>query len=193
MAIIGVDVDYTIVNMDQKMIEHCRKDPAGVFVEPVAGVDRKYDYSDIFPFIDHSVTMECWGKEDLYDDVNLLPGVVDVLDTLRVYGHSIVFVSHITGNHHDSKVRMLKRHVPFDFGFVATEQKQYARVDLLLDDRFKNLNNALLAGITPVFFDAGFEQCVPALENYATFDKWDSNMLSTLLTLAEVTHELNRY
>lgn len=177
--IIGVDVDLVAVNSDCGLLEWCNNLSAyplehdEVFNESNYGT-LPYEFHYLYPDLNIEQVIDYWRQEHLYDDMAPAPGCVSVLKHLHDDGHHIVFVSALTGNHYDSKRKFLERYFPFATGFIGTHQKQYAGVDLLIDDRMENLNAVRKTGIAPVLFSTPYCQRVDAYEPVRTIDSWES-------------------
>lgn len=175
MAIIGVDVDLTVVDSDNGLFDHCNF---------LTGLSRShesvtehlghvpYDFSVLYPELTDQQITRYWGGDDFYDSMLPIEGSVEALRRLS-RKHSIVFVSILTGNHHDSKLRFLKQHFPFAAGFIGTKQKHFARIDMLIDDRVENLNACAQVGIAPVLYESKYAQTAEATYLQSTIKSWN--------------------
>lgn len=175
--IIGVDVDLVAVNSDCGLLKWCNKlsnhklSFDEVFNDATYG-ELPYEFHPLYPDVSLEQVIDYWRQADLYDDMRPVPGCGSVLQRWHNEGNHIVFVSALTGNHFDSKRRFLERYFPFMAGFIGTHQKQFANVDLLIDDRMENLNAVSAAGITPVLYKTAYCQRVAAHEPVRTISSW---------------------
>ena len=175
-GIIGVDVDLTVADSSIShwdFLQQVSED--GNSCMPSGVLD--YDLSTYFNLPKYIDSMDFWRYDDLYDvkpcDLELdysakritrraiqpIKDSVQCLQSLSSQGWEIVFISHIKGNHHKSKVNWLKRHFPFMDGFIATQEKHYVNCDVLIDDRHNHLNNSSIL-IDKIKFDTVYEQSV---------------------------------
>lgn len=177
--IIGVDVDLVAVESDRGLVAWCNNlsnHPLTfeqVFNDSTYG-ELPYEFHTLYPDLNIEQVIDYWRQENLYDDMMPMPACASVLWRLHNDGHHIVFVSALTGNHFDSKRRFLERNFPFATGFIGTHQKQYAGVDILIDDRMENLNAVRKSGIVPILFSTPYCQRVDAYEPVRTIDSWES-------------------
>lgn len=136
MAIIGVDIDLTVVASDLAWWDWCNK-RTGQNLSTDKIVSPLYDISKYYaPMIDYN---DFWRQRNLYDDMVPIKDSVEVLEFLKNKGHEIVFISRLKGDHHKSKVNFIKKYFPFYDGIIGTHEKKYAKVDMLIDDRLDNL------------------------------------------------------
>lgn len=181
--IIGVDVDLVAVNSDLGLLEWCNNLSAfplthdEVFNKDTYGT-LPYEFYTLYPDISMEQVIDYWRQADLYDNMLTNPGCGSVLQRWHNEGHHIVFVSALTGNHFDSKRKFLERYFPFAAGFIGTHQKQFANVDLLIDDRMENLNAVRKTGIIPVLFQTPYCQRVDAHEPVRTISSWYDLIIS---------------
>ena len=165
--VIGVDVDLTVADSDDSHWDWLGK--VGVqhtFPNKTQEVD--YNLGNYFHLPDKVDSRDYWRLSDIYDEkpeylrpvsglssgvfirwipirpVQPIKGSQRVLKDLKSEGWEILFISHIKGNHHKSKVEWLKRHFPFMDGFIATKEKHYANAccDIFIDDRNIHLNKS---------------------------------------------------
>lgn len=159
MSVIGVDVDLTVVRTDRHWFEWNNR-ITGKNLTFEGCLDEigflPYDVSSLYPGIDKQRSYDYWRQHNLYDSILPMEGSVEALRTMHEQGNKIVFVSALKGDHHKSKFNFLKRYFPFMDGFIGTKEKQYARVDILIDDRNKNLVG--LNGACPIKFNTPYDQ-----------------------------------
>lgn len=105
-------------------------------------------------------SLDFWRQSDLYDNVTPVKGSVEVLKAITNRLHELVFVSHVKGHHHKSKVEFLKRHFPFMSGFIATKEKHFVRCDAIMDDRHENLNPVTGVRTVKIKYKTPFTQSV---------------------------------
>lgn len=150
---LGVDVDLTVVDTGRAWYEYLSsvselKVPShDEYLQIVKEIP--YDLSKVFSDLDLNKCLDYWRVDSLYDTLMPLPNVVDVLEDLKANKrYEIVFVSTIKGNHHKSKYYFLKKHFPFMDGFIATKEKKYANVRMMVDDRLNVLEKMDTSVIT---------------------------------------------
>ena len=174
-GIIGVDVDLTVADSSIShwdFLQQVSED--GNSCMPSGVLD--YDLSTYFNLPKYIDSMDFWRYDDLYDvkprDLELeystkritrrpiqpIKNSVQCLQSLSSQGWEIVFVSHVKGGHHKSKVGWLKRHFPFMDGFIATQEKHYVNCDVFIDDRHNHLNS--MDTYCKIKFDTVYEQDV---------------------------------
>lgn len=186
MAIIGVDVDLTVVASDIPWFDWCNSkcnhklDREKLIAEHGS---IPYDFRTIFNFDQPTDALAFWNDENIYDELDPLPGVIECLHNLSRYGHEIVFVSKLMGNHFESKKRFLERFFPFMDGFIGTDQKKFARVDMLIDDRVDHLNRVQAAGITPVQYMTPYLQDEEPAKDMAFIRSWNDLLFDDADTL----------
>lgn len=136
MAIIGIDVDLTVVRTDKSWWEWLasRCDNKR---QSLPDGELNYNLASYFPEV--SDPYGYWRHEDVYDDLTPMEECVDIIRDL-CERHEVIFISACKGNHHKSKYYFLKRHFPKMSGFLATKEKQYVNCDVLIDDRNNFLN-----------------------------------------------------
>ena len=136
MAIIGVDVDLTLVDSDLHWKAYL--DAVGVWKEPYRFEDAiilNYDLSKHYLLPVGFDPYDFWRSSSCYDTMKPKDGSIDCLSGLAVEGHKIVFVSATKGLHGKSKYNWLQRHFPFMAGAIFTKEKQFVNCDILVDDR----------------------------------------------------------
>lgn len=139
MAIVGIDVDLTLVSTDEEWAEYLDSRYMNLGLDLPDFPDNNIDYNlgSYYPELKDPYTF--WRMEDVYDNLTPLPYAEEVINDL-CERHEVVFVSTIKGNHHKSKYNFLKRHFPKMSGFVATKEKQYVPCNVFIDDRNDVLN-----------------------------------------------------
>ena len=86
---------------------------------------------------------------------------VEVINNLAKQGHRIVFISHCQTNHFKSKVVAAKEwfDIPKEsFGFLATKEKHFVNVDVMIDDRNIFLNS-FGDKVIKIKLDTPYSQC----------------------------------
>lgn len=185
MAIIGVDIDLTVVNSDQGWFDWCNEQLIKMGHEPVDQQDLielgqvSYDFAKVFPALKQygRYILDYWRQETLYDDMLPIKGSVEALELLS-HDHDIVFVTALKGNHHKSKYELVKRNFPFMKGFIGTKEKHFARIDVLIDDRINNLNNVAKHGIIPIQYDTIYTQDEEQSVDMAHITSWTDVLCS---------------
>lgn len=182
MAIIGVDVDLTVVNTATGWFNWCNelsqyKRTWEDVVFDNGSRPLTYDFRQLFPDVTNKQSLDYWRQADLYNELEPLEASVQMLKELADEGHQIVFVSTLKGNHHKSKYEFCERHYPFLSGFIGTKEKHFARVDVLIDDRIDNLNKVASVGIKPIIYRTPFVQDKQAI-NMSIIHSWFDLSLS---------------
>lgn len=172
---LGVDVDLTVVDTGRawyKFLSTVSELSVPSFDEYMQIVKEvPYDLTKVFFDLDMNKCLDYWREEYLYDTLMPLPNVVDVLEDLKVNKrYEIVFVSTIKGNHHKSKYYFLKKHFPFMDGFIATKEKKYANVHMMVDDRLNVLEKMDRSVIT-VLKQTPYDQSTNFKPSHA-FNDW---------------------
>ena len=177
---LGVDVDLTVVDTGREWYNFLR----GVSEIQVPEYEEflalntvaPYDMTNVFKDMDYQKCLSYWRDEFLYDNLEPLKDAVQVLEDLKISkGCEIVFVSTIKGNHHKSKYYFLKKNFPFLDGFIATKEKKYAKIDIMVDDRLNVLelldrNVVAVQKITPFDQTSNFAPAY-SFEHWADFSK----------------------
>lgn len=171
--IVGVDVDGVVVDTSTRWLEWLQKETGRELI-----VRGKLNY-DLTVYFEEELELkgmdgyEFWRESTLYDDMEPIPGAVETLTKLYKEGHEIVWVSQLKGNHFKSKVNFLKKHFPFWFGLIGTKEKQYARVDVLVDDRTSHLNKQP-ADTYKILFDSNYiNEDYSVYGGYTVCKDWD--------------------
>lgn len=184
--IIGVDVDLTVADSDVSHWDWLKKVSLGVnkYDMDIHNGHWDYDLGKYFVLPFEIDSMDYWRLTDIYDEKpEYLPPILEhvgttarenpwipirpvqpiqdsqrVLSKLKDMGWEILFISHIKGNHHKSKVEWLKKHFPFMDGFVATKEKYYVNscCDVFVDDRNKHIMQS--KATINIKFDTPYQQ-----------------------------------
>lgn len=158
--IIGVDVDLTVVNSDRLWFDWCNskcRNQLNYESLVAEGGTIPYHFGELFGFVNPGTALDFWNEESIYDELEPIPGAVEALEIISKT-HEIVFVSKLMGNHFESKKQFLETHFPFMAGFIGTDQKHFARVDMLIDDRVDHLNKVQRVGILPIQYMTQYQQ-----------------------------------
>lgn len=106
--------------------------------------------------INDPVLLEFWKREDLYDNLKPISGVVDYINDLSKK-YQVVFISHCFEEHWKSKLRFLERNFEFD-GFLKAYEGMKFYTDYVIEDRiylFKKIKkvnpNAICLQLDTVF------------------------------------------
>lgn len=166
---IAVDVDLTIVDTGAAWLEYLRNKTGRHIQVPDRNIP--YNFGELAPELSSEEVMGFWHCENLYDNLEPIHGAVEAIEKLHDKGHEIIFVSHVIGNHYESKRLFLNRFFPFHKGFVATEAKHLVKMDVLIDDRNSNLNACKREGIIPLRYDTPYTQCQEGDHQY--MNQWD--------------------
>ena len=193
MAILGVDIDQTVVWSDLGWFDWLNQRSKDYFYQKSDfSLDNKCPYfiASLYPDVPEKVALDYWRQRDLYDQLEPIDGVVDVLKNIHNHGHEIVFTTQIKGDHHKSKINhFVKRCFPFADGFIATKEKKFTRMKVCVEDRLDNLSkivsHSMKHGYTfyPVLFNTIYEQKDDSIYNnfdYSAIDKWNTNTFHLL-------------
>lgn len=172
---LGVDVDLTVVDTGREWFNFLRSISSMEVptYEELLNTNGNLPYSmaDTFKDLNSQKCLDYWRNEHVYDNLKPIKDSVEVLEDLKLSkGYEIVFVSTIKGNHHKSKYYFLKRHFPFMDGFIATKEKEYAKVDMMVDDRL-NVLERMDKGVIAVQYVTPFTQTSTFKPAYS-FDAW---------------------
>ncbi len=163
VKILAVDVDQTVVATGEvwnrwisdylrcptkELYQGCPYDIREMYKEEIEGKPSYY----------HDNLLDFWRVEYRYHPLSPIEGSVEALRQAKeVHGFEVVFVSTIKGNHHKSKYEWLERHFPFMDGFIATKEKEYARCNIIIDDR-QDVLDRMPKGVIPIRYDSPYEQ-----------------------------------
>lgn len=186
MAIIGVDVDLTVVRSDLGWFDWCNsisKHQHTLETFSEKGELVPYNFESLYPDLSSEEIMHYWRRRDLYDNLSPIEGSQNALCELS-QEHKIVFVSTLKGDHHKSKYQFLERNFPFLSGFIGTKEKEFARIDMLIDDRISVLNRLVCTDIIPVQFKTPYSQAEQAPFQYTSvIDGWNDTSVSLIKSL----------
>lgn len=162
--IVGVDIDNTVVDSNyywtDYLLKHHRIYPYlswEMHDKCKALGYRHYDVSKVFAeFISKDEALDFWRYEHLYNDMKPMDGVQNILYKMHELGHDIVFISALKGNHHKSKVQFVKKFFPFYAAFLGTKEKEYVKVDMMIDDNYEILNRFTNPNVQLIHFDRGY-------------------------------------
>lgn len=173
--IIGVDVDDVVADLITTWLgRYNRRTGDCLYSEHIRGWDiaayaKKMSMADFFSIL---------HEPDLYGDVQPHAGALGMVDTLKSYGHRIVFISSCVGNTAGDKREWLVHH-----GFLKNRDKHsdfiaahdkalVSGADILIDDRVENVerfpNKAILVRRPhnedlPCFRPRGYLRHIPDL------------------------------
>lgn len=168
---IGIDVDITIVDpIEQKggWFEWLNS-ISGNYYESFdeffwKNCDRQgllnYNLSSYFKGVDDSEGFAFWQRNNLYQNFTPHEEAVKVINELSK-DYNILFISMCQSGHFKSKVQFLKDNfnIPKErFGFNATHEKHFSKVDLIIDDRNKFLNQITDLKVPKIKFESIYTQ-----------------------------------
>lgn len=160
--VIGVDIDNTIVNSNYYWAQWCVHE-SGMYEDFASRISlyeeavQFYDVSKVFTrFFPKERALDFWRADDLYDNMKPIFLAQKNLFILHKLGYKIVFVSALKGNHHKSKVNFMKQYFPFYDGFIGTKEKEFAKVDVMIDDNYEILNRFTDPNISLIYYDHGY-------------------------------------
>lgn len=119
-----------------------------------------YDISVYYPDLTEDEAHSFWKDKHLYQKMEPYHDAVQVINKLAADGHNIVFISHCQQLHYKSKVQAAKEwfDIPEErFGFLATREKRFAKIDVLIDDRNIFLNS-VDSGVLKIKIDTPYTQ-----------------------------------
>lgn len=162
---IGVDFDLTVVDcifQQGGWIDHLNtisyhyisKDQFSKMEE------IEYDLGTYYKDLPEAESFSFWKDVSLYQKLKPYEDAVTVINKLAEQGHNIVFLSHCQQNHFKSKVQAAKEwfRIPkSQFCFMATKEKHFANVDLMVDDR-NNFLNGFGDEIVKIKFETPYSQ-----------------------------------
>lgn len=170
---IGIDVDIPVVDTPTVwrtwMISVCSQNP------DIPLKNSAYNISTYFQAPEDVDLMEFWRSCTLYDNLSPRRDAVNAIKDLHDAGNRIIFVSSIKGNHHKSKYNFLKKHFPFMAGFIATKEKHYVDVDVMIDDRTSHLNAFYTEGrndVLTIRYESPYRQYEKDNESTIVLDNW---------------------
>lgn len=166
MATIGVDFDLTVVDcvfQQGGWIDHQNAMSYHYISKEQFSVMKEIDYNlgKYYPDLTESESFSFWKDTSLYQKLKPYQGAVEVINNLAKKGHKIVFISHCQTNHFKSKVVAAKEwfDIPKEsFGFLATKEKHFVNVDVMIDDRNVFLNS-FSDKVIKIKFDTPYTQC----------------------------------
>lgn len=165
---IGIDIDLTVVDTGVEWLKFLEKKSGRQVQMPK---DAPYNIGHLFPEVSNEDSMSFWNCERLYDEMNPIEGSKGAIARLHEDGHEIIFVSHVIGNHLESKRRFVNFHFPYNIGFIATREKQLVNIDVMIDDRINILNACKAEGIFPLQFKTRYDQCEGG--DHYHFNRWE--------------------
>lgn len=172
MAIVGVDVDLTLVDSDLHWKAYL--DAVGHWADASpferAGV-LDYDLSKHYLLPPSFDPYDFWRSNSCYDVMKPKEGAVQVLSELQLMGHDIVFISATKGLHGKSKYNWLLRHFPFMSGVIFTKEKQYVKCDVLIDDRNSFLQK-MPDNVKLIKYWTRYTQDVNLTKQHSIVDQW---------------------
>lgn len=166
MATIGVDFDLTVLDcvfQQGGWVDHLNAMSYHyISKEQFAGMDKiDYNLGKYYQDLTESESFSFWKDTSLYQKLKPYKGAVEVINNLAKQGHHIVFISHCQQNHFKSKVVAAKEWFDIpktSFGFLATKEKHFVNVDVMIDDRNLFLNS-FGDKVIKIKFDTPFSQC----------------------------------
>lgn len=105
-------------------------------------IDLPYDLTEMFEVGEesHNNGKEFFNNAFLYDTILPREDAVEYIPSL-CKKYDVIFVSKVIGFHHHSKAEWLKKWFPEAKTFIATNDKQYVKCDIFVDDCIEHLNN----------------------------------------------------
>lgn len=166
MATIGIDFDLTVVDcvfQQGGWVDHLNAMSYHyISKEQFASMEEiDYNLGKYYPDLTESESFSFWKDTSLYQKLKPYDGAVMVINNLAKQGHKIVFISHCQTNHFKSKVVAAKEwfNIPKEsFGFLATKEKHFVNVDVMIDDRNVFLNS-FDDKVIKIKFNTPFTQC----------------------------------
>ena len=166
MATIGVDFDLTVVDcifQQGGWIDHLNAMSYHyISKEQFVRMDKiDYDLGKYYPDLTESESFSFWKDTSLYQKLKPYEDAVKVINNLAKKGHKIVFISHCQTNHFKSKVVAAKEWFDIpkaSFGFLATKEKHFVNVDVMIDDRNVFLNS-FSDKVIKIKFHTPYTQC----------------------------------
>lgn len=143
--IICVDVDETIAKLHEVWLDRYNKK-----YDDDLQTDDVTDW-EIHRFVKPECNFDIYRMlecDDMYDEVQPVPGALETVEWIRGRGHRVVFVSSTVRQTFDAKLDWLGRHGFTDKrkDFVAARDKSLVRGDFLIDDNYDNCKGFYCAG-----------------------------------------------
>lgn len=166
MATIGIDFDLTVVDcvfQQGGWVDHLNAMSYHyISKEQFANMGEiDYNLGKYYPDLTESESFSFWKDTSLYQKLKPYDGAVTVINNLVKQGHKVVFISHCQQNHFKSKVVAAKEWFDItkeSFGFLATKEKHFVNVDVMIDDRNTFLNS-FDDKVIKIKFNTPFTQC----------------------------------
>ena len=105
--------------------------------------ELEYNLNLHYPDLTEEEAMSFWNDGKLYQRLKPREDAVKAIYELYCLGYNIVFISHCTGGHYESKIQAAKEwfNIPEkQFAFVSTDRKDLVHIDVMIDDRNNFLN-----------------------------------------------------
>lgn len=182
------DVDGVVVDLSYEWFKYLRamiKDAAFTYQD----VARFYNFQEpLKQYITQEEAFHFWKKSGLYDGREPIIGAREALWRLKnECGFSIVFASHVEGNHAKSKFEFLKRNFPVD-GFMATREKQFVRATVAIDDRIEHLMNHPSDVVTVLKFTPQEQTCLTDFTPTFNMYEWSDAVVDRIVQEVEKKH-----
>jgi 5'(3')-deoxyribonucleotidase len=190
--ILVCDVDGVVVDLSYQWFEYLKgivKD-VSLSYEDLA---HSYDFHGaVSKYITQQEAYYFWKQSGLYDGREPLQNASEALWSLKNdHGFSIVFASHVEGNHAKSKFEFLKKHFPVD-GFLATREKHFVRACVAIDDRVDHLVNHPM-NVGRILKYTPHEQTYKGdFKPDAVVYEWSEQAVQTILNVYERKHVVYR-
>lgn len=169
--IIGVDADITFFKSGDAWFKwlchqtYRSEDYINKVDEPLP-----YDLSGFFG-LEYEDSMEFWRQPNLYDNMPILEGAIATINTWIIKGHEVGFISYCKSGHFANKCDKLKEIFP-DLAFInVTKEKQYSKVDVMIDDRVEYLEN-FDSSVTKILIQSKYAQNKPIPKDFIVCKDW---------------------
>jgi len=144
---IGIDFDQTICESGISLDHYCWVDYLNNASSRynskewfLSLSEINYNLGSYYPDLPEDEAFYFWRDANLYQKMKPYPEAVEVINQLAKEGHNIVFISHCQVGHFKSKVLATKQWFDIpekQYCFLATREKHFADIDVLIDDRNK--------------------------------------------------------
>lgn len=151
---IGLDLDGTLYNQLPAVCEHIRQEFNIPFTPgDVTAWDFEIPGTDDYRFSD---AIDACDSPSYYRDMPLIPGAADAVRSLAAAGATLSIVTHRDPSTHDWSRDALARHnIPYD-DFIEDVPRNKATIDadidVLIDDRTKNVTDIATTGNYGILF-----------------------------------------
>ena len=136
--IIAVDMDNVLCNLQEVVVSLFNKrNKTNYTMESFTN----YDVAQILPKNEAILMKTMYGENNLYSNINPLPGSQNAIEKLINAGHQVYVVSDMIPSTYEEKSEWLKFYFPQidDAHIIAMKHKHLLRCDVMIEDNLQNL------------------------------------------------------